>query len=259
MSSATGNRVAFITGAAAQGLGRSIALRLAEDGFSLALNDLLSKKDILEDLQAQILKSYSDKHPGQKCMITTGDVSSEEDVKRMVEEAVEELGSLNVMVANAGILPGFTSFLDTSLKDLDRMLSINLKGVFLCYQYAARQMIKQGRGGRIIGACSIAGKQGHPMASAYSTSKFAVPAELGQYGITVNAYAPGFTSTDMLRNLATQSPDSKTFYTNLEDTTVLCRLGKPEEIAALVSFLASENSSFITGQSIVVDGGRIFD
>lgn len=79
------------------GLGRSIALGLAEDGFSLALNDLLSKKDILEDLQAQILKSYSDKHPGQKCMITTGDVSSEEDVKRMVEEAVEELGSLDVV------------------------------------------------------------------------------------------------------------------------------------------------------------------
>ncbi|THH09115.1 hypothetical protein EW146_g8783 [Bondarzewia mesenterica] len=163
---------ALITGAA-QGIGKSIALRLAEDGYDVVINDISAKSDGLAAVQAEIAQRC----PDRRCIISTGDISLEDDVRRVFKATIDDLGSLDVMVANAGICSA-DSFMNSSVEDLDNMYSVNLRGVFLCqfplprssdhcekrhgtgYQYAARRMIEQGRGGRIIGASSGAGKQG---------------------------------------------------------------------------------------------------
>ncbi|KAJ8497200.1 hypothetical protein ONZ45_g12160 [Pleurotus djamor] len=143
------------------------------------------------------------------------------------------------------------------------MQAINARGVFLCYKYAAQEMIKQGRGGRIIGASSIAGKQGFEGMSAYSASKFAVRGltqaaakDLARHGITVNAYAPGYVDTAMTRNLFKDDPEAL-----LRDITKIpvARLAEGDDIAALVSFLASKDAEYITGQSMSINGGLYFD
>ncbi|KAJ6603263.1 hypothetical protein DFH09DRAFT_1257540 [Mycena vulgaris] len=232
---------AIVTGAA-QGLGRAIALRLAEDGFDIALNDIPSKNIV---------------HLGRRAGVFPADVAVEDEVRALIDA---------VMVANAGICKG-GAFLDVSIDDWDRTFSINVRGVFLCYQYAARQMVAQGRGGRIIGACSLAGKQGAPKLACYSSSKFAVRGltqsaaqELGAHGITVNAYAPGIIEspmTDAFAHAAGIAP--KIVYDRQAAKTPLGKNGQPEDVAAIVSYLASAESSFMTGQTISVNGGRYFD
>ncbi|KAF8643471.1 hypothetical protein AX16_009027 [Volvariella volvacea WC 439] len=144
---------------------------------------------------------------------------------------------------------------------LDRLMDINIKGTFFCYKYAAEQMIKQGRGGRIIGASSEAGKRGSMRMGAYSATKFAIRGltqsaalDLGRHGITVNAYAPGGIDTQMLKNLSdgyakTESAQSSDFYKWLADKTPVGYSGTPAEIASLVSYLVSKEAHFITGQS----------
>ncbi|KAJ6482557.1 hypothetical protein C8R45DRAFT_1054081 [Mycena sanguinolenta] len=225
------SRVALVTGAA-QGIGRAVALRLAEDGFDVAVNDVPSKSESLDELVEEIKKKG---RGSSKCI---ADVSQDEEVKAMIEQVVKQHGSLDVMVANAAILGKEVSFVETTAEQWDRILAVNARGPFLCYKYAGMQMINQGRGGRIIGASSLAGKQaiqGSP--TAYSASKFAVRGlsslELGPHGITVNAYAPGAIVTPMRR--------------------------VPEDLASLVSFLASPESQFITGQTISINGGLFFD
>ncbi|KAK0193188.1 hypothetical protein F5146DRAFT_1029497 [Armillaria mellea] len=198
MSSPASKGVAVVTGAA-QGIGKAIALRLADDGFDVAVNDipLDGKITKLQEVQAEIIQK------GRRCGVFTGDISKEEDVKRMVEGVVSTLGGLDVMVANAGVCPT-ASVLDYTVEQWDRAFAINARGTFLCYQYAAKQMIKQGRGGRIIGSSSSAGKQGVRMMSLYSSTKSAIRGltqgaalDLGKFGITVNAYAPGAVDTEM--------------------------------------------------------------
>ncbi|KAK0207578.1 hypothetical protein IW262DRAFT_1419483 [Armillaria fumosa] len=198
MSSSASKGVAIITGSA-QGIGKAIALRLADDGFDVAINDIPLDGKIakLHDVQAEIIEK------GRRCGVFPGDISKEEDVKSMVEGVVNTLGGLDVMVANAGVCPT-ASVLDYTVEQWDRAFSINARGTFLCYQYAAKQMIKQGRGGRIIGSSSSAGKQGVRMMSLYSSTKSAIRGltqgaalDLGKFGITVNAYAPGAVDTEM--------------------------------------------------------------
>ncbi|KAG1810742.1 hypothetical protein EV424DRAFT_1542860 [Suillus variegatus] len=196
--------VALITGSA-QGIGRAIAIRLAQDGFDLALNDLPGKKEVLEDFAAELRRggeSESSYHP-RTCIVTC-DVSKEDEVKSMIDTTVDALGSLDVMIANAGI-SGMVDLLSETLEGWDRMMKINGTSAFLCYKYAAIQMVKQGRGGRIIGASSMVGIQATSPLMSYSASKFAVRAitqaaalQLGQYGITVNSYAPGIIATPMV-------------------------------------------------------------
>lgn len=247
-------RVAIVTGAA-QGIGRAIALRFAKDGMNVAVCDLPSKQPgleaVVQDIQAH----------GRTAMALHADVAVEKDVSNMVDIVAGKLGGLDVMVANAGITIK-KSFLETTLEDLDTMSSVNFKGVFLCYKAAARVMIAQNRGGRIIGASSVAGKMGLPELTAYCASKFAVRAltqtaaiEFGRFGITVNAYAPGLIDTPMMHNAVRRGLDVK----SLGARAILARPGEPEEIANAVSFLASKESSFITGQTISVDGGAHFD
>ncbi|KAK7453995.1 hypothetical protein VKT23_011506 [Stygiomarasmius scandens] len=250
-------RIAIVTGAS-QGIGRAIALRLAKDGLHVALNDIPSKIDQLNAVSEEIQAIGA----GRKSSVHTGDVSREEDVKRMIEEVVETYGGLDVMVANAGIALD-KAFMETTVEEWDKIFSINARGVFLCYQHAARQMIKQERGGRLVGASSIQGKSGiGDGLSAYSGTKFAVrgltqaaAGELGKYRITVNAYAPGLIDTEMSRQLdinAQQRHNWKPgdFFNTITSRSPLGYPGAPEDIAGLVSYLVSEEAHFITGQTV---------
>ncbi|PBK86211.1 short chain oxidoreductase [Armillaria gallica] len=273
MSSPISKGVAIVTGAA-QGIGKAIALRLADDGFDVAINDISldAKLTKLREVQAEIVEK------GRRCSVFPGDVSNEEHVKHMVESVVHTLGGLDVMVANAGVCPT-ASVLDYTVEQWDRSFAINTRGVFLCYQYAAKQMIKQGRGGRIIGCSSSLGKQALPMLSLYAATKSAirgltqgagecrwmctnqahlVALDLGKFGITVNSYAPGFVDTELTRETARQE--------NMQDIVKMdvsrCAvdsIGKPEDIAGFVSYLASKESRYMTGQTVGINGGWCFD
>ncbi|KAF8881752.1 NAD(P)-binding protein [Infundibulicybe gibba] len=251
--------VAVVTGAA-QGIGRTIALRLADDGFDIALNDLPSKLDELGRLSQEISRK------GGRSAVVVGDVSVEEDVKSLVSRVGAALGGLDVMVANAGIcIPRL--IMEVTLGEWERLFAINSRGVFLCYKYAGEYMINQGRGGRLIAASSIAGKRGTDALGAYSATKFAVRGmtqafakALGKHGITVNAYAPGAIDTDMLSVIGTAiKGDTEQFNAEQRAVTSVGSLGTPADVASIVSYLASKESRFITGQSISVNGGSYFD
>ncbi|CAE6435802.1 unnamed protein product [Rhizoctonia solani] len=258
-------RVAIVTGAAqglfsyqlpivvahlAKGIGRAIALKLAADGIDVAVNDINTKEIDLEQVVAEI------KRLGRKSIAIPGDVSKEVEVQNMVKRTVDVLGSLDIMVANAGIHIG-ASILDITDDIFDRVMGINFKGVLYCYRAAAMQMIKQGKGGRIIGASSVWGLRAEAFNVAYSTSKFAVRAatqtaalEWGQHNITVNAYAPGLTETPMVAIAGLQASD-------ILGGACMKRIGQAEEIAALVGFLASEGASYVTGQTLSANGGMV--
>ncbi|OJA16704.1 hypothetical protein AZE42_11173 [Rhizopogon vesiculosus] len=150
--------VALVTGSA-QGIGSAIATRLARDGFDVALNDLPAKNAVLEDLAAELRRGEeSEGSYSPRTCIVVGDVSKEDEVKRMIDTVVDELGSLDVMVANAGIAE-LADILTETVENWERIMTVNVTSTFLCYKYSAMQMVKQGRGGRIIGASSVVGKQ----------------------------------------------------------------------------------------------------
>lgn len=262
--------VALITGAG-QGIGRSISLRLAADGFDIGLSDIPTNKSNLEEVAREITRTYA----GRRVCVLLADVTVEDDVCKMVDGVVTELGGLDVMVANAGILV-VAPLVETTLADWEKIFAVNVTGVFLSYKYAARKMIALNethkRGRRIIGASSRAGKIGTQHLSAYCASKFAVRGitqsaaiELGRHGITVNAYAPGPIMTTMFDDLneanvkLTGSSDPSGYIEMAKKNTSVGYLGVPNDVAGLVSYIASPESHFITGQSIMIDGGIIFN
>ncbi|PBK62212.1 acetoin reductase family protein [Armillaria solidipes] len=260
MSSPTPKGVAVVTGAA-QGIGKAIALRLADDGFDVAVNDIALDVKItkLREVQAEIIEK------GRQCGVFPGDVSNEGDVKSMIEGVVDTLGGLDVMVANAGVCPT-ASVLDYTVEQWDRTFAINTRGVFLCYQYAAKQMIKQGRGGRIIGCSSSAGKQGVGMMSLYSATKSAIRGltqgaalDLGKFGITVNAYAPGAVDTELSRETAHQQGNMEEVIKLNVARSAVDYIGQPEDVTGLVSYLASKEARYMTGQTVGINGGWCFD
>ncbi|GBE87608.1 Versicolorin reductase [Sparassis crispa] len=248
-------RIAVVTGAS-RGIGEAVALRLADDGFDVAVNDIPA---MAESLKAVVEKI---RQKGRRSLAVTGDVSNENDVKTVVDKVVETLGGLDVMVANAGIAL-VKPVVETSIEEYDRVMSVNVKGVFLCFKYAALQMIKQGRGGRIIGACSMAGKTGMTNLSVYNASKFAVRGltqtcalEWAKHGITVNSYAPGMIRTTLL--IESDELTSEKMSTTLglaKDTP----FGEPSVIGELVSYLVKPESQFVSGQCININGGVFFD
>lgn len=248
----TTTKVALVTGAA-RGIGRAIALRLAEDGFDVAVNDLPGTSELDEVIQEIESK-------GRRSLGVPADISLEPEVESIIQKVVHDLGSLDVMVANAGIV-AYETLLDTTVESFDRMMAVNARGTMLCYKHAGKQMIAQGRGGRIIGASSLAGKQASSFALSYSAAKFAVRGltqatahEFGKHGITVNAYSPGAVETrllDQMRSLdilgTGPGPTGPQALDALVASTPVRRIGKPEEVAGLVSYLASDSASFITG------------
>ncbi|KAF8201116.1 NAD-binding protein [Mycena galopus ATCC 62051] len=255
--------IALVTGAA-QGLGKAIALRLADEGFDVAVNDLPAQSAKLRDVVQEI------RAKGRSSSSHLADVTVEEQVTEMITGVVQVHDGIDVMVANAEVAE-WATLADTSAADWDRIMAVNIRGTFLCYKYAALQMVQQGRGGRIIGASSVAGKRGDAGMSAYSASKFAVRGltqaaalEWGAHGITVNAYAPGAIDSEMWSGLDAakaestgEEPGTLTEYTR--NAGALGRLGTAANVAPLVAFIASKESEFITGQCLSVNGGMFFD
>lgn len=255
------NKVAVITGGA-QGLGKGIAKRLANDGFSL----------VISDLDEEALENTKDEFAENDVTIETfkGNVSKLEDQNSLVKFTVEKFGRLDVFINNAGVEGEVAPITELKPENIDFVLDINVKGVMYGIQAAANQMKEQGEGGKIINACSIAGQEGFEMLSPYSASKFAVKGitqaaakELAPDKITVNAYCPGIAGTGMwdrldekmMEHMGTEKGEA---FEQYAQDIALGRTQEPEDVANLVGFLASEDSNYITGQSIISDGGMIF-
>ncbi len=242
-------KVAIVTGSN-RGIGKGIAIAFAKEGCKVVVNSHKDSKDAY-DIVNEIKKLGAD------AIFVVADVSKEKDMKNLVKKAVDKFGKLDIMVNNAGILV-FGTVRELTEKDWDRQMDVNLKGVFFGTKYAVEQMLKQGKGGRIINISSIAGLVGFPGISAYCASKGGVSEltrevalDCAKYGITVNAIDPGVIVTDMTKDMLNNAETSKMM---LENTPV-GRFGQPEDIGNAAVFLALDESSFITGHNLVVDGG----
>jgi meso-butanediol dehydrogenase / (S,S)-butanediol dehydrogenase / diacetyl reductase len=257
-------RVALVTGAGdKKGIGYAIAHRLTEDGFDVAVNDVEGRSEELQEIARDLSRA------DRRTLAVAADVSDPGDVDAMVGRVADELGRLNVMVANAGVSQP-VSILDTTPEDWDRVMAVNARGVFLCYQAAARQMISQGSGGKIIGAASVVAYRSFPMFAHYSASKWAVRGltqaaaqEWAEHGITVNAYCPGIVETALWERLdkelgEAQGLEKGEALAAAVDNIVLGRASTPEDVSNFVSYLASSDSDYMTGQSVLIDGGVAF-
>jgi len=244
------NKVVIITGAR-RGMGRTHALALAKAGAKVVVADI-SKED------CEIVVKEIEKSKGE-AMAVKCDVSKKVEVDKMVQEIIKKWGKIDVLVNNAGICK-FKPFLDLSEKDWDATINVNLKGYFLCAQACAKEMVKQ-KSGVIINIASIAMGQigcGFANLSHYTASKGGIVGmtetlaqELAPYNVRVNAVAPGVIETPMVDTL---KQDKKIMQATLARIP-LHRMGKAKEVSSLVLFLASDDSSYMTGSTTVIDGG----
>ncbi|KAM0756261.1 short chain oxidoreductase [Meredithblackwellia eburnea MCA 4105] len=256
-------KVAVVTGSS-RGIGLGIATRLAQDGFDIVINDVKQNQAGIDEAVAEMKKL------GVRSIGFAADVTSEKETDALVAKTVEALGKIDVMVANAGIA-AVQSLLESTEEDRRRMIDVNVHGLFNTYISAAKQMVKQGHGGRIIGAASIVAYDTFPLLGPYSASKFAVRGftqvaakEWAKYGIRVTAYAPGIVDTPMWdliddklgKEMGLQKGEARKKY--VDDLVLLGRLSVPADIGKLVSFLSSDDSEYITGQTIIADGGIRF-
>ncbi|GCE89124.1 oxidoreductase [Komagataeibacter diospyri] len=253
-------KVAVVTGAA-QGIGRGIALRLARDGADLALVDI--NQDRLADVRAEILAL------DRRVITLAADISVREQVFSMIDLAVDQLGGIDIMVNNAGVAQ-VRPLLDVSVEDMDRIFQINVNGTLWGIQAAAQAFRKLGRKGKVINACSIAGHEGYAFLGVYSATKFAVRGltqaaakELAPFGITVNAYCPGVVGTDMWVDIDRRMAEATgaeigATYRKYVSGIALGRAETPDDVAAFVAWLASVDSDYMTGQSVLIDGGMVF-
>lgn len=244
----TEGKNALVTGAS-RGIGREIALELARQGANVAVNYAGSEK-MANDVVAEI------KSLGRKAIAVQADVADGDSVSTMMKQVVEQFGTIDILVNNAGITRD-NLLMRMKEEDWDAVIDTNLKGVFLCTKAVTRQMMKQ-RSGRIINISSIVGVGGNAGQANYVAAKAGVigltkttAKELASRGITVNAVAPGFITTDMTDQL---NEDVKA---EMLKQIPLDRLGEPQDIAKVVVFLASEDSRYMTGQTLHVDGGMI--
>jgi len=244
-------KTAIITGSG-RGIGRAIALAMAEQGANIVVNDvnMESAGEVVAEIEAM----------GRQAIAVKADVTSEEQIKQMIETCINRFGKLDILVNNAGIIQT-VPVTEIDGKDWDRVMEVNLKGVFLCCKAALAPMKAQ-HGGKIINIASVAGKRGGGLLgnSCYSASKGGVIAftkslarESGPFGINVNAITPAFTDTEMTRSIA---PDKKEFIIKM---LPLGRVGQPSDIAGAVCFLASSMSDYMTGEIMDVDGGLMCD
>ncbi|GFZ83644.1 3-oxoacyl-[acyl-carrier-protein] reductase FabG [Paenibacillus marchantiophytorum] len=239
-------KVALVTGAS-RGIGRAIALHLAEHGADVAVNYAGSETaagEVVAAIEAM----------GRKAVKLRADVSSFQEADNLVKQTLEIFGKIDILVNNAGITRD-NLIMRMKEEEFDQVIATNLKGVFNCVKAVTRPMMKQ-RFGRIINISSVVGVLGNPGQANYVAAKAGVigltkatARELSSRGITVNAVAPGFIETDMTDKLSAEMREHMLKQIPLE------RLGQPEEIAKVVRFLASDDASYMTGQTLHVDGG----
>lgn len=253
-------KVALITGGA-QGIGLGIARRLAADGAHIALVDVKGEKLVAAAAQIEAL--------GRRVTTFVADVSDRAQVYAAVDHAEQQLGGFDVMVNNAGIAQ-VNPILEVTPEEVDRIVRINIDGVLWGIQAAAKKFQARGHKGKIINASSIAGHNGFAMLGVYSATKFAVRAltqaaarELAASGITVNAYCPGVVGTDMWveideRFAALTGAKKGETYDQYVGGIALGRAETPEDVAALVSYLAGPDSDYMTGQAVIIDGGIVY-
>ncbi len=241
-------RTAIVTGSA-RGIGKAIAETLAARGANIAVVDL--RMELAEETANEISAKS-----GVEAIAIEADVSNQESVKAMVKSAIDKFGKVDILVNNAGITRDGL-IMRMKEEDWDMVLNINLKGAFNCAQALARPMMKA-RYGRIINISSVSGVTGQAGQANYSSSKAgmigltkALAKELGSRNITVNAVAPGFIETVLTHDLPEEIKDISM------KLTPMGRFGQPQDIANAVAFLAAEESSFITGVTLQVDGGMV--
>lgn len=239
-------KAALVTGGS-RGIGQAICLKLASCGADIAVNDICGEDDAKEVLDAI-------KQLGRKSLFLHADVSKAAEVKEMIAKAIAEMGKLDVLVNNAGITRD-NLILRMSEEEWDSVLAINLKGTFNCIQAAARPMMLA-RQGVMINIASVVGIHGNAGQANYSASKAGVigltktvARELASRGIRVNAIAPGFIETAMTQKLSPEIREA------IVKQVPLGRFGMSDDVAGLVAFLASDASSYLTGQVIEIDGG----
>ncbi len=251
------DRVALITGAG-RGIGRGVALRFAQEGARLALVDI--EQSHLEGTVAELQAAV----PGTQYVTLQADVSVSADVNGCFDAAIEQFGRLDVLVNNAGIGNPPLPIVQMPEEAWDRTIAVNLKSVFLCSKRAALQFIEQGGGGRIVSVSSQAGKTGYPVLTPYCASKAGIilftqgfAKEVARHQINVNCVCPGTIDTPLLRGAF--EPAGLTFddiVGNLLPAIPLGRVGYPADVARLITFLASDEAEYMTGQAINISGGQ---
>lgn len=250
-------KLAIVTGAG-QGIGEAIAYRLAKDGYAVAVADI--NRETADKVTATINKT------GGQAKAYYLDVAQRNEVFDLVAKATADLGELAVFVNNAGVA-FIDTFIDSDPQKVERLLDVNLKRTYWGIQAAAKRFIKQGKGGSIINAASLAGVEASALQSAYSASKFGIRGltqsaakELAQYKITVNAYNPGVVRTPLRDSIDETTSKIKGLTVPQQQANVLTEIAlgreaQADDVAKLVSWLASSEAEYITGQSIMVDGG----
>ena len=253
-------KVALVTGAG-QGIGRAIALRLANDGADIAIVDVNKEK---MDAVAEEIKAL-----GRKATVFKADVTNRDEVYDAVAHTEKELGGFDIIVNNAGIAQ-IQPIADVTPEEFDKIIRVNVAGVLWGIQAAAAKFKERKQKGKIISASSIAGHEGFPLLGVYSATKFAVRAltqaaakEFASAGITVNAYSPGVVGTDMWVEIDRRMAEITgakigESYDKFVGGIALGRAQTPEDVAAFVSYLAGPDSDYMTGQAPMIDGGLVY-
>lgn len=243
------NKVVIVTGAGS-GIGKSTAIHFAKHGAIVVVSDIN-----LENLQKVAKEIVTN---GGKSLPIKANVIKFNDVENLIQQAVSNFGKLDVIVNNAGIGPNLLKTHEATLRDWNRVIAVNQTGVFYCMKVALNQFLEQGYG-NIVNIASLAGLKASPNNISYSASKFAVVGmtksaamEYAAKNIRINAVCPGYTESALLNQLINAKPEMDAI---LKSVIPMKRYGKPTEIAEAVLWLASDNTKFITGQTITLDGG----